>query len=537
MPKIPEVRTAADFNARMLELIQETSSVLESAVALSIDKRRTDVQKKKEVTKDLEALCTEVKDAATTFEGLSPDSASAEALGRDLLRDVTAKLTQSRKLMGLGKGSGMGAFERVASTAEMTPLVAAYKQDTRQDGVWGGELEANLGALYLGFQCNIYVVSGEVVKRRLRVGAGAPSRYHLLHKGNHYEVVRDFSQGVMDIPEDREFAWCYVIPTARDGNCLYHALLEIHFQRTHMRNIPVAQLRREVANQFQDEMVEAAVIGILQGGDVGVGSLLSAELEKRGSFSVDFEEYKKVTKGKSLSACRTWTSLGEMGKKDYFAQISSLEDALELPPLAATLRRRHGEEVETGGTYFAAWALRRTGTRSKAYTVEAEPVGTNEYKSDGMTPNPNGHAEGHWFAEANEPPRATSGGGKKGSTPGATKGSMLEEVAKDRDIVALVCHDSKAPCTDICTSRLYVLAGLLGKPILVYGYSDWGHIQSGMHKTLQAFLDDGSDEVFSGQKIASSKLGPVLLFMSKGIFLVGLCDKDNTFFFPAPSRG
>lgn len=270
--KIPKAASIEDVVDRLLELSQETEALAKSAQPPEKDKPpKID---SKELEKQLGELAGELAQTGDRINVLGKNAKEA-FLCRDLARDCWARLLEIKKLrqlkVALDAAELPAAFDNPQLMAE---LIAAYRLDTRKNRVWGGDMEAHLGATVLRFRCKIFTEVNNQFKYVSTVGdAGdAMSDWHLLHSGNHYEVIK------ADIVDGRAYTPVLVSPVERDGNCLYSSLLKIALHRA-LAPPNRQTLRARVAERLQTEDVRIAITAILLSGDLsGVGPLLREQL-------------------------------------------------------------------------------------------------------------------------------------------------------------------------------------------------------------------------------------------------------------------
>jgi hypothetical protein len=522
MPKIDKVTNLQQLTARLLELAVETQALLDEVTKqLGKAKKSAPVKVK---SKDLIALCTELaggQDKLAEVTQANPQAVEIPTC-KDLLLQSRAKLTDIRLRTGVKMSEDVeGDFTVDLSQEQLGPLITAYTDDTRLDGTWGGEMEAQHGASVLGFRCKVFVRANNTFQHVYTVGQGVNATFHLLHSGNHYEVIKH------DIADGAPYAPARVQAIERDGDCLYNSLRNIA-GRMGLAVSTRAVLRGAVAGRLTDAEVGIAIYSILLSGEHGgLGRNLAPLVQQlapavQGFSEVDSALYGTFAKGgKAIKDCTWWSQLST-AKGEIVATAKSIDALLDDARLVATIKKqRYGSVVGSGGTAFSMVTVhtaappkplkgKQAPVKSPSvssplpadYACVASAMGEGTYEVFGRSSNADDHAEAQWFADCSD---------------------TLTTNAAKADCLFLEAHDTKAPCPEICTPRLYLIARETKKPLIVYTYGDWGHWQNN-REILQKLFP---------KELAKKEWCPIMLFTGAGVFLVGTwTGKDKPFFFP-----
>lgn len=203
--------------------------------------------------------------------------------------------------------------------------IAAYRDDIRQQGVWGGLAEADVGATRLGFSTTIFRVDPSGNYRRIiNIGAGGASLRQLLHRGNHYEVVTGAAEGVA-------FANGHIVhPTETNGDCLFEGLLIVLTGlklSDSVRPQSVLGLRRAIADALSPAQIRATLEQIILFGEVGGMG----------------DKTKGVLKGRERSPSQVEEQLkkSEVEESEYGYMLREYASAYEESPISKQSQELH----------------------------------------------------------------------------------------------------------------------------------------------------------------------------------------------------
>src|SRR6185369_1079397 len=172
-----------------------------------------------------------------------------------------------------------GKFKaKVAEAHAPRPVIAitdamrlAYRQDMLTLGTWGGMDEGNHVASHYGFSCRVFTVIGGHLVLIQTIGNGQRrGGRDLVHRGNHYEVIRNAVDGAAFAGAEK------VAATRPVGDCLFEALYIVQNGRAARDPDRAVRNFRQIAVQgLTDAEVDASLTEILSQGLVGgVGSKL-----------------------------------------------------------------------------------------------------------------------------------------------------------------------------------------------------------------------------------------------------------------------
>ncbi|MFL5345760.1 MAG: OTU domain-containing protein [Hyalangium sp.] len=274
MPTINKAVNIQQVLVRLLEIHSETKELLNDF----LDAKKKDANVDKLVQK-ANAWVTELGDAMDKINNLGKGNSEA-AICEDVLGGSVATLLHIRdtyKPKGLLQNNNVLNVSPIDLSPRMQDLIAAYKEDTAEDRVWGGDLEAHTVADVLQFRCKVFTVSDQRFTYVTTVGRPGDEMayWSLLHRGNHYDVVK------RDIQGDEAFNLTWVEDIAPDGNCLYASMQRIYIRCFRTASPDLAHLRQAVRARISDEDVRIAITAIAISREwSGVGPRLGALLDE-----------------------------------------------------------------------------------------------------------------------------------------------------------------------------------------------------------------------------------------------------------------
>ncbi|MEO1541659.1 MAG: hypothetical protein AAFU59_14845 [Pseudomonadota bacterium] len=201
--------------------------------------------------------------------------------------------------------------------------IADYREDMRENAVWGGLAEAeHIATTTLKFSTNIFVVGPtNRLRRVMTIGATRPRNGHnmdLVHLGDHYVAVTGAVDGGVyaEPAADRT--------TERDGNCLFEALQIIYTgskMSANIRGYFIRYLRSGVtadANAMapyligmSDQVIATSIMEmIISDQRHGVGSRMAGHLNRRrlanSTYGAQYAELGAVTGPQSKKLKQLW---------------------------------------------------------------------------------------------------------------------------------------------------------------------------------------------------------------------------------------
>ncbi len=271
-----------------------------------------------------------------------------------------------------------GKFKvKVAAVQAPRPVIAitdamrlAYRQDMLALGTWGGMDEGNHVASHYGFSCRVFTVIGGHLVLIQTIGNGAArGGRDLVHRGNHYEVIRNANDG------DAFAAVAKVAATRPVGDCLFEALYIVqhgHAVPAGHRDAVIRRFRQIAVQGLTDPEVDASLTEILSQGlvggvgsklrnllqiqDVGLDSIKArldslktpATVEERGALSVLFKEVTRQREEIGAWKASKKTK-PEQEDVELAAKVKAAEESLaELNAYMARLEREHGVKMAYG---------------------------------------------------------------------------------------------------------------------------------------------------------------------------------------------
>lgn len=392
-------------------------------------------------------------------------------------------------------------------------MVDTYIQEMSQDKVWGGEGEADLVARAVGFACGIFVVIGGKYHRMASIGAVPEGHFHLLHSGNHYDVITHSRPDGVDYHQNTQ-----VMPINKDGNCLYNSLRQVAWraQKNKTRN----ELRRIASEQLElhreDVAVPIIINLIASGNTAGLGpkmQKLSGDVTApdKGASGLSKRLWGGKGHGVDVAHKKTWTQfLNQTGALN--SSFAFLADLVADTRLRATLVARNmliTDFKKYDGVGLHVLQVKKgveaqKGAAGSPYPVVAAQHGSEDhYDSEGRQSSAEKHAEGRWWQDVQ---------------------STITTLAKD--VLFIEAHDTFAPCTEYCDHGMIALGALLDVPIIVWSYKDWGHLTNSilelknMCQTLMspATARDSTTLIDKHYK----DMAPIMLYNDQGGFIIGL---------------
>lgn len=249
--------------------------------------------------------------------------------------------------------------------------IDAYRTDIGTGGAWGGLAEAEVAALNLGVQTDIFNLDAAGNYRRvIQVGAGAANvnNWALLHRGDHYEVVAGAVDGAAFAPANIQEE------TRPYGDCLFEALIILsQGQKPDDDTMDglVATLREGTAIGLTDEQIRTSLLHILIHGETqGLGEGTRRIVEARGA------DPEAMTKAMT----------GVAGSKDMLAEYKRAYTADPASPdTAAMLRKLRDQRLKamSKGSKLAAFRDLQTDHDAGLYSFTESQVGTAKIRYDG----------------------------------------------------------------------------------------------------------------------------------------------------------
>lgn len=215
-----------------------------------------------------------------------PENQAEAMLQRELIASYRSMVgSMSRKANEIALELGARELDLTVSQPEK----AAYREDIKQLGVWGGLAEAETAASsVMHISCTIFVLdaTGNYQAVDHIGGANPPNGRDLLFRGNHYEMVQGAVAGQAHLPAHIQVA------TEPDGNCLFEGLLLVRTgvkaPSDSRRLAMIRRLRRQVAHHITDQQIETSMLEVLlSGGSPGLGTGVTRALQARSMTAED----------------------------------------------------------------------------------------------------------------------------------------------------------------------------------------------------------------------------------------------------------
>ncbi|MEM9835607.1 MAG: DUF4157 domain-containing protein [Bacteroidota bacterium] len=167
---------------------------------------------------------------------------------------------------------------------------ATYLNALRNTNMWGGYVEANAIATFLGFTTQIFTNDRGNLRLLANIGNGPQRQLYLLWTGNHYQVIAGNLNDGDPVPAaDHD--------PVGDGNCLFEAMFYIAREGgEHVRELLDNSTRRN--NEVQNMRNNAA--NMLAQGDPAVVNYLGEEMHEARK-KKDLSEWKNISSSKEIT--------------------------------------------------------------------------------------------------------------------------------------------------------------------------------------------------------------------------------------------
>ena len=249
-----------------MEELAKLLKICETLDALESDRVKLLTTKQRE---SLEELAARLRDIRNSLGDLKK-SADAD-LCKDMAQCVALRIEMLvHKFKVSFKASALDEAPVEISPENMASYIRQYREDIRTPFVWAGLTEANFIATHLmRIRCHIYTVVNGRYRRVITIGdpTAALLDRHLLHTGNHYEVLT-----VTPADGDVLNRAAHVLQTTPNGNCLYESILIANREPSADARPglgAIQMLRQAVSTRLSDGEITAAILAILWQGDYG----------------------------------------------------------------------------------------------------------------------------------------------------------------------------------------------------------------------------------------------------------------------------